>query len=76
MSSVTDAGGSEQHILDRIGVPRALWWGYVGLALFMIGDGVESNYLVTYFVEDFKYSDLLANNIILFYGVFVATREA
>ena len=72
MSSVTDAGGSEQHILDRIGVPRALWWGYVGLALFMIGDGVESNYLVTYFVKDFKYSDLLANNIILFYGVFVA----
>jgi hypothetical protein len=33
---------------------------------------VESNYLVTYFVEDFKYSDLLANNVILFYSVFVA----
>jgi MFS family permease len=33
---------------------------------------VESNYLVTYFVDDFKYSDLLANNVILFYGAFVA----
>ena len=60
------------HVLDRIGFPRALVWGYVGLALFMIGDGVESNFLVTYFVEDFQYSDLLANNVILFYGVFVA----
>ena len=60
------------NALNRIGFPPALLWGYVGLALFMIGDGVESNYLVTYFVNDFQYSDLLANNIILFYGVFVA----
>ena len=59
-------------VLERVGFPRALLWGYVGLALFMIGDGVESNYLVTYFVEDFRFSDLLANNVILFYGVFVA----
>ena len=42
-SSATDPGRSGQHVLDRIGIPRALLWGYVGLALFMIGDGVESN---------------------------------
>ena len=72
MSSPANARDRQGHLLDRLGFPRALLWGYVGLALFMIGDGVESNYLVTYFVKDFKYSDLLANNIILFYGIFVA----
>ena len=71
-SSPTSSRAGQESVLERVGLPRALLWAYVGLAFFMIGDGVESNFLVTYFVNDFKYSDLLANNIILFYGVFVA----
>jgi polyol permease family/HAD superfamily hydrolase (TIGR01549 family) len=30
---------------DRFSFPRPLAWGYVGLLLFMMGDGVESGYL-------------------------------
>ncbi|MBV9297581.1 MAG: MFS transporter [Verrucomicrobia bacterium] len=31
--------------LDHFSFPRPLVWGYVGLLLFMMGDGVESGYL-------------------------------
>lgn len=34
--------------IDRIGIHSPLFWGYVGLLLFMIGDGVESGYLSPY----------------------------
>ena len=42
---------SRDTFLDRIGVPSVLAWGFVGLLLFMIGDGVESGYLSPYLVE-------------------------
>jgi polyol permease family/HAD superfamily hydrolase (TIGR01509 family) len=32
-------------ILERLSVPPQLAWGYVGLLLFMIGDGIEAGYL-------------------------------
>ncbi|MDQ6947179.1 MAG: MFS transporter, partial [Actinomycetota bacterium] len=35
-------------LLDRIGIPRPLVWGFVGCLLFMIGDGVESGFLSPY----------------------------
>ena len=31
--------------IDRIGIPKSLAWGFVGLLLFMIGDGVEAGFL-------------------------------
>src|SRR5215813_2564121 len=34
--------------LDRVGIYPPLAWGYVGLLLFMIGDGVESGFLSPY----------------------------
>lgn len=37
--------------LDRIGIPSVLIWGFVGLLLFMVGDGVESGYLAPYLVS-------------------------
>ena len=39
-----------ERFLDRIGIPSALLWGFVGLLVFMIGDGVESGYLSPYLV--------------------------
>ncbi|WP_328331509.1 MULTISPECIES: MFS transporter [unclassified Streptomyces] len=39
-----DAHG-HSNILDRIGIPRSLAAGYLALAFFMIGDGVEQGYL-------------------------------
>lgn len=38
-------------MLDRIGLPKNLFWGFVGLALFMIGDGVEQAWIVIWLVE-------------------------
>ncbi len=34
--------------LERIGIPRPLLWGFVGVLVFMIGDGVEITYLTDY----------------------------
>ncbi len=34
--------------LERFSFPRALAWGYLGLLLFMIGDGIESGYLAPF----------------------------
>ncbi len=34
--------------LARIGIPPSLAWGFLGLLLFMVGDGVESGYLSPY----------------------------
>ena len=31
--------------LDKIGMPRALTWGFLGVMLFMVGDGVEQTWL-------------------------------
>ncbi|MEU4204361.1 MFS transporter [Streptomyces sp. NPDC026294] len=35
----------------RLGIPPTLAWGYLGLLLFMIGDGVESGYLSPYLID-------------------------
>jgi polyol permease family len=36
------------RILDRLGIFPPLAWGFLGLLIFMIGDGVESGYLSPY----------------------------
>ncbi len=38
-------------IADRLGIPSSLSWGFVGLLLFMIGDGVEAGYLAPFLGE-------------------------
>jgi polyol permease family len=35
-------------ILERLNVPPQLGWGYLGLLLFMIGDGIEAGYLAPF----------------------------
>jgi MFS family permease len=34
--------------LDRIGIPKPLFWGFVAVLIYMIGDGVEITYLSDY----------------------------
>lgn len=43
--------GEKRTFLDRLGLPSVLGWGFLGLLLFMIGDGVESGYLAPYLVQ-------------------------
>lgn len=50
-SSSTTAVPFTRSWADRIGMPHALRWGFVGLLVFMIGDGVESGYLSTFLLD-------------------------
>lgn len=34
--------------VERLGIPHPLRWGFVGVLIFMIGDGVEVSYLTDY----------------------------
>lgn len=36
---------------ERLGIPGPLAWGFVGLLIFMIGDGVEAGYLSPFMLE-------------------------
>ncbi|MBE2977508.1 MFS transporter [Priestia megaterium] len=42
---------SRKTVLDRIGIPSHLTWGYIGIIVFMIGDGLEQGWLSPYLVE-------------------------
>ena len=58
--------------LDRLGLPAPLFLGFVGVLLFMIGDGVESNYLSPFLVDSQGFSESAAASTISAYGIFVA----
>ncbi|MEW9106493.1 MFS transporter [Paenibacillus sp.] len=40
-----------RHILDKVGIPSSLAWGYLGILIFMMGDGLEQGWLSPYLVE-------------------------
>lgn len=61
-----------EGLLDRLGLPRHLIWGFVGLALFMIGDGVETNILAPFLVDDHGFSIERVGTLVTVYGVVVA----
>ncbi|MCE2575957.1 MFS transporter [Komagataeibacter sp. FNDCR2] len=44
----TDNLSESTSFADRLGIPAPLFWGFVGLLFFMIGDGVEAGYLAPY----------------------------
>ncbi len=37
---------------DKLGIPRHLFWGYAGILIFMMGDGVEQGWLSPYLLEN------------------------
>ena len=39
-------------IFDKIGLPKQLTWGYLGILIFMIGDGLEQGWLSPYVQEN------------------------
>jgi polyol permease family len=58
--------------LERLGIYRPLLWGYVGLLLFMVGDGVEAGYLSKYLVDREISSEQNVALIFTIYGITVA----
>ena len=63
---------AREGVLDRLGLPRPLIWGFVGLALFMIGDGVETNILSPFLTGEHGFSIPLVGLLVTVYGVAVA----
>ena len=37
--------------LDKAGIPRNLLWGYLGILIFMMGDGMEQGWLSPYLID-------------------------
>jgi len=62
----------KEGILDRLGLPRPLIWGFVGLAIFMIGDGVETNILAPFLSQDQGFSIPMVGTLVTIYGIAVA----
>ena len=58
-------------MVDRLGMPPTLALGFVGLLLFMIGDGVESNYLSPFLIHSEGFSESSTALTISMYGIFV-----
>ncbi|GAA4311206.1 MFS transporter [Compostibacter hankyongensis] len=42
---------AQATLLDRVGIPRQLFWGYVGILIFMMGDGMEQGWLSPYLIN-------------------------
>lgn len=40
------------NFFDRLGIPKTLAWGYLGIMIFMMGDGVEQGWLSPYIIEN------------------------
>ena len=40
-----------QSLADKVGLPKSLLWGYLGILLFMMGDGMEQGWLSPYLIE-------------------------
>ncbi|MBB5160009.1 MFS transporter [Saccharopolyspora phatthalungensis] len=70
--STTHAPPTPAPLLDRIGIPHTLVWGYLGLLLFMVGDGVETSYLSTYFKADLGFSETSVGVVFTAYGITAA----
>lgn len=61
------AAAPNGNLLDKIGIPSALVWGFVGLLFFMVGDGVESGYLAPY-LAGLHFSDKAVGAVFTLYG--------
>ncbi|MEN6536909.1 MAG: MFS transporter [Bryobacteraceae bacterium] len=71
MSTTLVEPSSRTHILDRLGIFPPLAWGYLGLLLFMIGDGVESGYLSPYLMR-IGMSQVYVAKVFTVYGISAA----
>jgi len=70
-SRLSEPGGGFAGLLNRWGLPAPLLLGYVGLLLFMVGDGVESGFIAPYMADNGAGSEIHASYVITVYGVAV-----
>ncbi|MGW1840559.1 MFS transporter [Streptomyces sp. NPDC002067] len=58
-------------LFDRIGIPKPLVFGYLGVLLFMVGDGVESGFIAPFMADHGAGTEVHASYVITAYGVTV-----
>ncbi|MDQ0378784.1 MFS transporter [Amycolatopsis thermophila] len=58
-------------LLAKWGLPAPLFLGYVGLLLFMVGDGVESGFIAPFMADNGAGTEIHASYVITAYGVAV-----
>lgn len=65
---------SNTSFFDKAGLPRPLAWGYLGIIIFMMGDGVEQGWLSPYIIE---HGMTMAQSASLFtaYGITIAVSS-
>lgn len=56
---------------SRFGIPSQLKWGYLGVLIFMMGDGVEQGWLSPYLIEH-GMSMQQSASLFTIYGVAIA----
>ncbi|GAA3556455.1 MFS transporter [Amycolatopsis ultiminotia] len=70
-AELSPPGSGFSRLLTRWGLPAPLFLGYVGLLLFMIGDGVESGFIAPYMADNGAGTEIKASYVITVYGVAV-----
>lgn len=58
-------------MLDKAGIPKHLAWGYLGILIFMMGDGVEQGWLSPYLLDK-GLSIQQSASLFTIYGVTIA----
>lgn len=43
---------SKKSFFEKAGIPKQLAWGYVGILIFMMGDGMEQGWLSPYIIDN------------------------
>lgn len=61
----------KKKLIDRAGIPGQLGWGYLGVLIFMMGDGVEQGWLSPYLLDQ-GMSIQQSASIFTVYGITIA----
>ncbi|WP_019819078.1 RbtT/DalT/CsbX family MFS transporter [Saccharomonospora saliphila] len=69
--TATTASSPRETVLDRIGIPHSLRWGFVAVLLFMTGNGTESNFITPHIESVLDSTTGTVSTIISMYGVSV-----
>ncbi len=62
---------NNKNILYKVGIPPTLAWGYLGVLIFMLGDGIEQGWLSPFLVDN-GFTVQEAASLLSVYGVTVA----
>ena len=70
--AVPAPGSARETFLDRLGIPHVLRWGFLGVLVFMTGNGVETNFVSPHMANVFGGGDDMINlaaTVITFYAL-------